>query len=94
MGSILRFGDRLLFSNPASTKARENGTLWIGTKDGRAWTTLLEIEKESFAYSCLAPLTRRSVGILYENVLRLPGDQEGYRILYREIPLAALIKRL
>lgn len=92
MGSILRFGDRLLFSNPASTKTRENGTLWVGTQDGRAWTPLLEIEKESFAYSCLAALTRKSVGILYESVLRLPGDQEGYRILYREIPLAALLK--
>ena len=71
--SLLRYswgeaGDRgrLLFSNPASTTARDHMTLRISADDGTTWPFALEIHAGSSAYSSLTRLPDASVGVLYE----------------------------
>ncbi|MDA1054701.1 MAG: exo-alpha-sialidase [Planctomycetota bacterium] len=71
--SLLRYswgeaGDksRLLFSNPASTTARDHMTLRISSDEGATWPFALEIHTGSSAYSSLTRLRDASVGLLYE----------------------------
>ncbi|MCZ2340578.1 MAG: glycoside hydrolase [Bacteroidales bacterium] len=72
MGSILRYPDstegttsRILYSGPQSTR-RENGTIFLSTDDGKTWPVKRVLDKGSFAYSCLAPLSDGTIGCLYE----------------------------
>lgn len=88
MGSLVRLSYRpnlLAFSNPSSTAAREKGLLYLSRDDGKTWKVATSIDDGSFAYSCLVPLPRRKVGVLYESVSTIADGQEGYRLLYREI---------
>ena len=71
--SLLRYsggeaGDqsRLLFSNPASTTARDHMTLRISSDEGTTWPVALEIHAGSSAYSSLTRLRDASIGLLYE----------------------------
>lgn len=71
--SLLRYSwddasgtSRLLFSNPASTTARDHMTLRISTDEGKTWPVAIEIYAGSAAYSSLTRLRDAGVGVLYE----------------------------
>ena len=57
---------RLLFSNPASTTARDHLTVRISFDEGATWPIAHEVHASSSAYSCLTRLRDGSVGLLYE----------------------------
>ena len=68
MASIIKVGDRLIFSNPADGKDRRNMTIKISTDGGQAWQrSLLVDEGYSWGYSCLTMIDKNTVGILYES---------------------------
>ncbi len=57
---------RLLFSNPASTKARDHMTIRLSTDEGKTWPIDRLLYAGSAAYSSLARLPDDEIGILYE----------------------------
>ena len=63
--SMLRHGDALLFSNPASTQ-REMMTIRTSYDDGASWPDEYVIYAGSSAYSSLVTLPNGKVGLLYE----------------------------
>lgn len=65
MGSVLRLGDRILYSGP-DAKDRRNGTVWVSRDQGKTWPTKRVVEPGAFAYSVLADLGHGQVGCLYE----------------------------
>lgn len=72
-GSTLRYPvavegqrDPIFFSNPASTKKRENGTIRMSLDDGATWPISKVLCPKSFGYSCLTVLADGRVGCLYE----------------------------
>lgn len=72
--SILRYSSdkdetgvsRLLFSNPADTSVRKNGTLRISYDEGKSWIHGFQYESEASQYSDLVVNRNNSIGILYE----------------------------
>lgn len=66
-------GDRVLFSNPASTK-REKMTVRLSVDGGRTWTHERQLHGGPSAYSCLAVLPDGSAACLYES-----GDKNPYQ---------------
>ncbi|MHC5537498.1 sialidase family protein [Singulisphaera rosea] len=56
----------LLFSNPASTRSRRGMTLRASRDEGRSWPIALPVDAGFSAYSCLAALPDRRIGLLYE----------------------------
>lgn len=79
MGSIIRVGDALAFSNPADPQRRVNGVLRFSFDEGKTWPKSLVIEAGEFAYSALCPLPGGRVGCLYE-----APEKGAYRIKYAE----------
>jgi sialidase-1 len=74
-GSLIRLSgakDRLLFSNPASTK-RERMTVRLSEDGGKTWKASRELYKGSAAYSCLVELPEGQAGCLYE--------KDGYKAI-------------
>jgi sialidase-1 len=70
--SILRYpgeGDRVLFSNPASTK-REKMTVRLSSDGGATWSAARRLHDGPSAYSCLAVLPGGDVACLYERGTR------------------------
>jgi len=72
-GSIIRHSDPLdgernvlLFANPASTSARDQGTIRASIDDGETWPLTRIIEPGNFAYSSLAVFPDKTIGCLYE----------------------------
>lgn len=69
MASLLRVGERLVFSNPNTRKGRYKMTLKVSEDDGMTWpekwNTLYDSRSGS-GYSCLAPIGKDQVGVLYE----------------------------
>ncbi len=65
-GSLIRSGDRLVFSNPAHASKREQMTLRVSRDDGRSWIARHLIDTRPAAYSCLVTLPDDVVGCLYE----------------------------
>jgi sialidase-1 len=57
---------RLLFSNPAHPKRREDLTVRLSEDDGRTWPVHKAIWKGSAIYSSLARLPDGAIGLLYE----------------------------
>ena len=66
MGSIIRYSDRILFSNPASLSERVNGTVRMSIDEGKTWDVSRTICPGRFAYSCLTVLPDGSAACLYE----------------------------
>jgi len=73
-GSILRYTwadsqakSRILFSNPGSTKARDNGTIRLSYDEGATWPVAKTIQPGYFGYSCLAVLPDWTICCLFEN---------------------------
>jgi sialidase-1 len=58
--------DVFLFSNPASQKARTNGTVRLSRDQGKTWPVARVLYPGSFGYSCLASLPDGSVTCLFE----------------------------
>ncbi|MFT5123868.1 MAG: sialidase-1 [Kiritimatiellia bacterium] len=56
----------ILFSNPASTKGRENMTVRASMDDGKTWPIQKGLHAGSAAYSCLCIFDARTFGCLYE----------------------------
>ncbi|MEN8785171.1 MAG: sialidase family protein [Akkermansiaceae bacterium] len=83
MASLLRMGDRLIFSNPNTRRGRYNMSIKVSTDGGMSWPeemhTLYDSRSGS-GYSCLAPVGEEHVGVLYEGpteiyFLRFPLDE-------------------
>jgi sialidase-1 len=69
----------LLFSNPASEKARERMTLRASFDEGRTWKVEHRLYEGPSAYSCLVALPGGDAGCLFE--------VDGYkRILFARVP--------
>ena len=64
--SIRRIGDAVLFSNPASTQARENMTVRLSDDEGKSWPHARVLHPGPAAYSCLAALPDGRAACLYE----------------------------
>jgi len=86
MASLLRIGDRLIFSNPNTQDGRYNMTIKVSEDDGMTWPekwhTLYD-SRSLNGYSCLAPIGEDKVGVLYE------GRTE---IFFLRFPLEELVK--
>jgi sialidase-1 len=75
-----RYGDLLIFSNPASSTNRHNMTLKMSRDQGMSWPVGLNLRYDArpgSGYSCLAPAGDDHVGVLYEGrceiyFLRIP----------------------
>jgi sialidase-1 len=73
-GSLIRFTDardgqrvnRLLFSNAASAKARENMTVRVSYDEGKTWPLSKVVNPGAAAYSSLTVLQDGTIGLLYE----------------------------
>jgi sialidase-1 len=90
MASLLKWdvpgvGERLFFSNPATTRGRHSMTVKVSEDRGMTWLeplhTLYDI-RIGAGYSSLAPASERHLGILYE------GPSEIY---FLRIPVAELL---
>jgi sialidase-1 len=59
--------DLLFFSNPDSQKSRVRMTLRMSEDLGMTWPHALLLDEEAgWGYSCIAPVDRETVAILYE----------------------------
>lgn len=72
--SLLRVGDVLLFSNPASVK-RENMTVKLSRDWGKTWTIAERLHAGPSAYSCLAALKDGTVLCLFERGEKSPYER-------------------
>lgn len=72
--SLIRAGNLLLFSNPASTR-RENMTVRLSRDEGRSWPASLALHNGPSAYSCLAPVSRNRFACLYERGGKSPYER-------------------
>ena len=80
---------RLIFSNPADTK-RERLTVRLSLDDGRTWPISRLIDPGPSAYSSLAVLKDKAIGLLYEH-----GEKSSYeRITFLRFSLDWLSKHL
>jgi sialidase-1 len=70
---------RILFSNPASDKVRENMTVRLSYDEGKTWPASKLLYKGPAAYSCLAVTPGGTILCLYER---------GTRSAYEKITLA------
>jgi len=68
--------DRLLFSNPASTKGRVNMTVRISYDEGKTWAVGKTVYAGPSAYSCLAVLKDGTIGVFYET-----GKKHAYETI-------------
>ena len=85
MGSIIRHGDpldgeenRILFSNPASSSERINGTVRLSCDEGKSWPISRVIWPGKFAYSCLTVLADGEIGCLYETGKNDPYEKIAF----------------
>jgi sialidase-1 len=83
MASLLRVGDRLFFSNPATRRGRYDLTIKVSEDDGMSWPekwhTVYDARLGN-GYSCLAPIGQDHIGVLYEGItelyfLRIPIEE-------------------
>jgi sialidase-1 len=89
-GSIIGYStkgkatNRLLFSNPASTKQRRNLTLRQSRNGGESWSEGLVIEEGPSAYSDIVVFPSKRVGILFECGAKSPYERIDYCIIERK----------
>jgi len=84
-GSVLRYTrkpqhekNRLLFSNPASTKGRANMTVRLSYDEGTTWAVSKTIHAGPAAYSCLAVLPDGSIACFYEGGEKSPYERINF----------------
>lgn len=73
--SLIRHGERLLFSNPAAEQ-RVRMTVWASSDGGRTWPHAKLLHEGPCAYSSLAVLGDGTVGCLYER-----GESRPYETI-------------
>jgi SSS family transporter len=78
-GNLIRYhfpgkSDCLVFSNPASTKARVGMTVRVSYDDGRTWPYKKVLYEGPSAYSCLTALPDGNLGCLYEAGYQRPYE--------------------
>lgn len=79
----------LLFLNPASTGKRHNMTLRASYDDGKTWPVIKTLYAGPSAYSSLAVLAGKNIGVLYE-----AGEKNPYEtIRFEIIPSGFVIKK-
>lgn len=86
MASLLRMGNRLIFSNPNTRRGRYNMSIKVSTDGGMSWPEEMHTLYDSrncSGYSCLTPVGQEHVGVFYE------GPTEIY---YLRFPLKELSK--
>ena len=84
--SMISMGKRLLFSNPAAT-TRTRMTVRLSDDDGRTWTASRLLYEGPSAYSSLAVLRDRSIGLLFEY-----GEKSPYeRIAFTRLRIAVAL---
>jgi sialidase-1 len=66
-GGLTSDSSVILFSNPASTAARTNGTIRLSRDDGKTWPISRAICPGKFGYSCLVSLDDKTIGCLFEH---------------------------
>eukprot|EP00051_Salpingoeca_urceolata_P009860 m.119791 g.119791 ORF g.119791 m.119791 type:complete len:366 (-) comp16482_c0_seq1:64-1161(-) len=71
-GSIVRVGNRLVFSLPFN-KGRENMTVFTSPDSGSTWHILQRVDPGPSAYSALIALNDTHAGLIYES--------QGYKLL-------------
>lgn len=77
---------RLLFSNPATTKKRVQMTVRLSPDGGKTWPAAKLLHAGPAAYSCLAMLDADTVGCFYEC-----GEKSAYeRIVLDILPLSSI----
>lgn len=64
--SIIRSGNKLVFSNPASSESRTAMTVRVSEDEGKTWPMWKLVYAGPSAYSCLVALPDASIGLLYE----------------------------
>ena len=80
---IMRYGDRLLFSNCKSPTRREQLHLRVSRDEGATWSDGLCVEPKGAAYSDMTILPNGDVGVVYEGA--------GYNtIVFTTVPEASL----
>ena len=67
-GSLLSYGDILLFSNPHACDDRRNMTISRSDDGGLTWSPVLAVTSDRSAYSDMTVLTSGDVGLLYEYI--------------------------
>jgi sialidase-1 len=85
-GSIARYGDWIVFSNPTSADRRENLRVHVSKDDGRTWYYHHPIHAGPSAYSCLVMLRDGHLGVLFECGKKTPYE----RIDFVRIPPGGL----
>lgn len=82
-----RWGDYLIFSNPADPKERIKMTIKISTDYGKTWKYQKQIYNGPSAYSSLCSINENELGILYEC-----GNNSPYeKIVFQKINLQNLL---
>ncbi|MCC6681682.1 MAG: exo-alpha-sialidase [Phycisphaeraceae bacterium] len=85
---------RLIFSNPASSSKRLNGTVRLSDDGGLTWPASRVLMPEEFGYSCLTVLPDLSIGCFFETWQRdesRPGDDKiAYRLMLARFPMGWL----
>ena len=74
MASLLSMGERLIFSNPNTRRGRYNMTIKVSEDEGMTWPDdwhSLYDSRNGSGYSCLAPIGKDHVGVLYEGPTEL-----------------------
>lgn len=83
-GSLLNIEYRrkhvLLFSNPGSTSRREYLTISSSTDDGKSWTRRFQVFEGEAAYSDIALINRKQIGVLFEK-----GSDGGIYFLKKKV---------
>lgn len=81
--SIFRYSDpldgeksRIIFSNPASTLRRIQGTIYLSYDETKTWSISKCLFPGNFAYSCLTRLKDGTIGCLFET-----GEGDGYETI-------------
>lgn len=77
-------GRTVFFSNPDSTSGRHLMTIKASSDDAASWpenTQLLYDTRNGWGYSCLAPVDKNHIGVLYES----EGALNFLKIPYRDI---------
>ncbi len=57
---------RMLYAGPNSTGSRSHGRVWLSYDDGATWPASRELYAGGYAYSTLADIDQRRLGVLFE----------------------------
>lgn len=85
MASLHKHGKYLLFSNPSTVDKRSNIRLKVSKDNGMTWNKGVLLDSgDSFGYSCLTSLDRKTIGVLWE------GSRA--QMAFRAIPLKEILE--